>query len=101
MPTLDDNLRKRQRNTLPPGVIANDRHVDDVLWDGPRDKSRTQRAGSMVVGGTLFLGGIGAAVIAYQRGAWIGILTTAAIALGGAWVLYRSVMPSNKARTKH
>ncbi|MBB5058118.1 hypothetical protein HDF16_002824 [Granulicella aggregans] len=98
MPTINDDLRKRQRNTLPSDVIANDRHVNDVFWNGTRDKSRIQRAGAMVVGGTLLLGGIGAAVIAYQRGAWIGIFTTAAIAIGGGRVLYRTLVPSNQPR---
>lgn len=58
MQTLKDDLRKRQSNTLPPDIIANDRHVNDVLWNGPRPGSRIQRAGGIVIGGTLVIGGL-------------------------------------------
>jgi uncharacterized protein (TIGR03435 family) len=42
---LDDDLPTRQNSARPTSMIANDGHVDDVLWNGSRHGSRTRCAG--------------------------------------------------------
>jgi len=91
MPRFEDELRKRQRNILPPDIIANDRHVDDVLWNGPRSGSRVQRAGGFVIGGTLLLCGLAATDVFYQLGARIFLAPFLLLSAGGARILYKAL----------
>jgi hypothetical protein len=98
MPTLDDDLQKRQNNTLPPDIIANDRHVDDVLGNGPRSGSRIQRAGGIVIGSTLLLCGLSAANAFYQQGAKLFLTPFLVIAAGGTRVLYKALAAKKRAK---
>src|SRR5260370_2122196 len=91
MRKLDDDLLKKQNNTLPPDLIANDRYVDDVLWNGPRSGSRIQKAGGIVIGGTLLFGGLAAANIFYQHGARLLLAPFLALAAGGTRIVYKAL----------
>jgi hypothetical protein len=96
MPTLDDDLRKRQSNILPPDIIANDRHEDDVLWNGPTSGSQIQKAGGIVIGATLLLCGLAAASVFYQQGARLFLAPFLIIAAGGTRVLYKALTAKKK-----
>lgn len=98
MRTLDDDLRKRQSNTPPPDVIANDHHVDDVLWNGPRSGSRIQKAGGIVIGGTLLLCGLAAADVFYHLGARLLLAPFVVIAAGGTRIVYKALMTRKNRR---
>jgi hypothetical protein len=98
MTRVDDDLLKKQNNTLPPDLIANDRYVDDVLWNGPRSGSRIQRAGGIVIGGTLLLCGLAAVGLFYQLGARLLLAPFLAIAAGGTRILYKALVRGKQAK---
>ena len=89
---LVDDAKRRQRNILPPDVIAHDHDVNEVLWNGPTGASRIQQVGAFVIGIVLFLSGLAAASLSYEHHAWLGILPSAAIAGGGLRVVYKSLI---------
>lgn len=95
-PTLGDEVRNRQRNTLPHEYISQDHLVDDVLWHGPRKGSKIQTAGAIVIGGVLFLGGIALANTGLQKGSYLGFLPMIVIGGFGARILYKSLKPSRR-----
>lgn len=99
MRILEDELRPGQKNTLPPDIIANDRHVDDVLWNGPRPGSRIQKAGGIVIGGTLFLLGLLNVSIFYGLGARLLLAPIFLLTAFGARILFKALCGRNKERT--
>ena len=90
-PRFVRDARDQQSSTLPPDLIAKDRYVNDVLWNGPRKHSRIQKAGALVIGGALFLGGTATAVSMWEVRSWIAVVTTAAIASFGGRIIYKSL----------
>jgi hypothetical protein len=98
MTTLNDDLRRKQSNTLPSDLIANDREVNDVLWDGPKSGSRIQRAGGIVIGGTLMLSSLVAGADFYQRGARLLLAPFVVLAVGGMRIVYKAFTKRRKRR---
>jgi hypothetical protein len=87
-------LRRVQNNLLPPDLISNDRHMNDVLWNGPSRSSKIQRAGTFLIGVTLFVCGLAAVSMFYQYGARL-LLTPWLVMIAAAGrVIYKSVKPS-------
>jgi len=91
MKLLEEELRLRQSNILPPDIIANDRVVDDVLWNGPTGRNPVQRVGSFLIGSMLFFMGLVATVDAYEKGARILLTPFLVIAAAGLRVMYMSI----------
>jgi hypothetical protein len=98
MTPLQDDLRKRQSNILPPNLIANDHFVDDVLWNGPESGSCIQRAGGIVIGGMLMISSLVAVDVFYQRGARLLLIPFVALAAGGARIMYKALTTRGKGR---
>ncbi len=91
MQTTKDDPQKRQSNTLPPDIIGNDRHVDDVLWNGPRRGSWIQKAGGIVIGGTLVIVGLADVSTFYKAGARFLLAPMLVLAAFGARILYKAL----------
>lgn len=89
---LVNDVKRRQKNILPPDVIAHDRDVNKILWNGPSGTSRVQRVGALVIGTVLFLSGFAAASLSYEHQAWLGIVPSVAIAGGGLRIIFKSMI---------
>ena len=90
-PSFIEEIKQRQRNVLPPDIIAHDRDMNDVLWNGSSSNSKIQRAGAFVIGLAISLCALAVISMAVKRRAWLGLVIVTCIAGSGLRVMYKNL----------
>jgi hypothetical protein len=85
-----EELDQRQRNLLPPDLISNGGSVDDIFWNGPKGKSKIQRAGMAVFGSALLLISFAFVLMGLDQHLYSAFLFAVLIAAVGIRVIYKS-----------
>jgi len=67
---MNRDRKSRQGSLLPHEFIEQAHQVEVVLWNGPKRGSRTQIAGSLLLGAALLFSGWGVAVKMWSHGMW-------------------------------
>jgi hypothetical protein len=98
IPSLIEEVRASQRNTIWPDTVRNSRNVDAFLWLGPPNAKPVQRIGAVIIGLFFLLIGLGTLVLAYDRQSLIQLLVGLSACALGARVTIKAF---RKDRPKH
>src|SRR5258708_39903075 len=97
-PEFIRETKERQKNTICPDMVKNNRSVDRFLWSGSNKATKVQRIGGGILGLMLFVSGGALAFDAYLARAWGGIIITAILACFGAKIFYSTVVRPSSSR---
>ncbi len=85
---LIEEIRARQRNTVWPDLLINNRGVDAFLWKGSRDAPLVQRIAAWLFGLFFLAAGVAFLDIAYERQSVIPIVMSILFFLIGGRVFF-------------